>query len=358
MEILIGTYTESLPHVDGKADGIYAARYDASSGEISDLQLAGVLRNPSWVTSRGSFIYTVIETTEFESKPGGGVAALRLGQVGAPLTELSTRGSRGVEPAHLEVDPSGRWLVVSNYRDGSIASFPIREDGSIGHVAHEVHHEGSSIRADRQAGPHAHQVVFGGPRNRMFVPDLGLDLVKAYSLDVETGRMAEIQAETIACRPGSGPRHMVFHPENRYAFTINELDNTVSAFLQVGDHGWTEVAYTSTLPEGFIGHNQTAALRIDRTDSILYASNRGHDSVAVIDFNKNEQTIALRETVATRGLEPRDIVLAPDGRFLLAANQNSDAITTFAVDDVGGLRFTGELLSVPTPVCLTFVEGR
>jgi len=352
-ELLIGTYTEKLPHVDGKAGGILTA--DVTDGVVGASHVAAVVRNPSWVTTTrdGRFLYCVVETTEFESHQGGGVAAFAREPDTGALTLLNTAPSAGIEPAHLELDPSGRFLLVANYRSGSVSVFALQPDGALGAMVDHVQHDGSSVHPVRQTGPHAHQVLFDPVTGHVLVPDLGLDAVVVYSLD-DSGHLVELRGSRLDLAPGAGPRHLAFHPDGEHLFLLNELDNTLVALRRDGEvFRVTDVK--STLPEDFTGHNQTSEVRVATSGRLVFASNRGYDSIAVFAFDADLGTVDLKAVEPTRGSEPRDFIQTPDGSLLLVANQDSDTIVTFAVDEgVPSLTFTSTQV-VQTPVCLRLV---
>lgn len=361
MRLFVGTYTERLGFVDGKADGITSFRYDPDTGELGDRSDHPGVRNPSYLAVDAShrWLYSVNETTAFAPQPGdersgGGVSSFAIVEDGRALQPLNSRHSEGVEPCHLAIDASGGWVAVANYRSGSLATFPRDDDGGLGPVADVVQHAGRSVRDDRQEGPHAHQVYVDSGDGRLLVPDLGLDRVLVYGLDTATGRLGRDDAQTVTLQSGAGPRHVAVHPDGSL-LVLNELDSTIARVRRDGD-GRSEPPTVSTLPETFSGHNQTAAIRISPDGRFVYASNRGHDSIARFAYDTTGG-LSWRGTTSTQGTEPREFTLSPDGRFLLAANQNSDTIVVFSVDtDTGDLHATGPPTSVETPVCLVFVD--
>jgi 6-phosphogluconolactonase len=346
-QLIVGTYTESLAHVDGKADGILAAQLNgATLGATTTL---AEVRNPSWVTlsADGRNLYSVIETVEFDGIKGGGAAAYARDPETGALTLLNTAPSQGVEPAHLELDPSGKFLLVSNYRTGSVTVFRLEADGSLGADVDHVQHEGSSSHPIRQTGPHAHQEVFDPITGDVLVPDLGLDQVIIYAFDSETGHITE--RSRISLDAGAGPRHLAFHPNGNVLFLICELDNTVLTFSRSAD-GFSLADTVSSLPADFDGHNQTAAIRVSTSGRWVFGSNRGHDSIAVFAFDESAVGLKLVGTESTHGKEPRDFIQVEGG--LLVANQDTDSVAFLAFDDASGeLRFV-ESFAVPTPVCL------
>jgi 6-phosphogluconolactonase len=350
-ELIIGTYTERLPHVDGQAEGILACRFE--DGTIGPVRLLAPTRNPSFVvlSADGSRLYAVNETVEFEDHPGGGVTAFARDTSGE-LTRLNSRPSGGVEPAHLEVDPSGRFLLVANYRSGSVAVFALEDDGSIGPMTDHVQHAGSSIDPVRQTGPHAHMILFDPVTNDVLVPDLGLDAVLVYTLSGE-GKLTEHPDRRIGTAPGAGPRHLAFHPDGNHLFGVNELDNTAEVLRRTGD-GFKAINVASTLPAGFGEHSQAAALRVSPSGRTVLVSNRGEasDTIALFRFDPGQGSLELVESVPSSGREPREFIFSPDGRFVIVADQDSDVLVVMEFsDDEPGLHQISSAL-VPTPVCL------
>ncbi len=269
------------------------------------------------------------------------------------LTLLNTASTAGVEPAHLELAPDGRFVVVANYRTGSVSVFARERGGRLGAMVEHVQHGGSSVHPVRQTGPHAHQIVFDPVTGEMLVPDLGLDAVLVYRFGAD-GTITERPEARITGTPGAGPRHLAFHPDGRHLFLLNELDSTLVVLRRdAGRFVQTDVA--STLPAGFNGHNQTSAVRVSASGRSVLAANRGCDSIAVFAFGSGPGTVTLRLVEPSLGREPRDFIQAPDGGHLLVGNQDSDTIVTFAFDEAAPSLTAVSATEVPTPVCLRFL---
>jgi 6-phosphogluconolactonase len=351
--LLIGTYTEKLPHVEGKGGGVLTAGF--TDGIVGQVSVAAVVANPSWLTSTadGRFVYTVAETVEFNGHPGGGVAAYSRDVLTGALTLLNTAPSGGTEPAHLELDPSGRFVLVANYGTGSVAVFVLRADGGLGPMVDRVDHDGRGTHPVRQTAPHPHQIVFDPVTGQMLVPDLGMDAVLLYTLD-EAGRLSELRDHRVDVESGAGPRHLAFHPDGQHLFLVNELDSTL-VVLKRGRGGFEVTDLRSTLPEGFTGHNQAGEVRVAASGEFVYVSNRGSDSISMFSFEAAAGTVELRAQEWTRGRGPRDFIETPDGSRLLVANQDTDSIISFAVDEAEpSLRYASSTRAL-TPVCLRLV---
>ncbi len=243
-------------------------------------------------------------------------------------------------------------MLVANYRTGSVSVFAREADGRLGPMTGQAQHEGRSVHPVRQTGPHAHQIVFDPVTGELLVPDLGLDAVLVYRLG-DGGTLMERPEARIISAPGAGPRHLAFHPDGRHLFLLNELDSTLAVLRRNGDR-FVRTNVASTLPAGFTGHNQTAAVRVSASGKSVLASNRGYDSIAVFSFDAEAATVTLRLVEPSQGREPRDFVQTPDGGHILVANQDSDNVVLFAFDEVAPSLTLASATEVPTPVCLRF----
>jgi 6-phosphogluconolactonase len=351
-ELIIGTYTEAMPHVDGKAEGILSCRYDGAA--IGPLRLLAPTRNPTYLalSSDRRRLYAVHETDTFDGHPGGGVSAFARDPDTGELTSLNSVHSGGVEPCHLDLSPGGRFLLVANYGSGSVAAFELEPDGSIGGMKGHAQHQGSSIHPERQLGPHAHMVAFDPHSGEVLVSDLGLDSVMVYTLTA-SGALVERPERRIEMTPGSGPRHLAFHPDGHHLFVVNELDNTLVALQREGER-FVATAKESTLPEGFAGRSHAAAVRVSPSGDHVLVSNRGaeSDSLAVFRYGPDDGSLTLTQVQATAGREPREFVFDPGGRFLVVANQDSHTLVVFAFDEAGFRLQQVTSASVPTPACI------
>lgn len=350
--VYVGTYTRET------SAGIYAYQFDSESGTAEEIGLVAEMREPSFLALHptGQYLYAVSETDDFDEEGSGSVVSFRVSANSGALTKLNEVSSRGGWPCHLNVDASGSMLIVANYKGGNVASFPIREDGSLGEASSFFQHEGSSVH-ERQDQPHAHSADFSADSGFAFFSDLGLDQVKIYQADPEAATLAPHDPPSVSVEAGSGPRHFAIHPSGRSAYGVNELASTVTVYDYDAEAGALSVAQTvSTLPEGFEGENYTAEIHVHPSGKFVYASNRGHDSIAVFAIDPSTHRLTPKEQVATDGQWPRNFAFSPDGRYLLVANQNSDNIVVFALDEVtGALTPTGVELSIDAPVCLLFI---
>lgn len=352
--VFVGTYTESQ---GSQSQGIYVYRMEPGSGELTFETVVGGVRNPSFLEahSQQGFIYSVNEVGSFAGQPGGGVSAFSIHSAGE-LNPLNSQPSHGEDPCYISVEQTGRFALVANYTSGSVAMLPIQHDGQLGPAAAVIQHSGSSVHPERQTGPHAH-CILPDPTNRFAVAvDLGLDKLLIYKMDLQNGRLhphGEVQVLA-----GAGPRHLTFHPHRPYAYLINELNSTVISYRYDAEAGtFDELQVVPTLPPDFKGENLCADIHVSPNGKHLYASNRGHDSIAAFIIDENHGTLTCHDHTLTGGNEPRNFAIDPGGTFLLAANQKSHTIVTFKIDsDTGRLSRSAHELDVSMPVCVKFAR--
>ena len=362
--VFVGTYSEPILFgtgqvLEGKGRGIHAFHLDRETGALTPGPVAECVRNPSYLAFDPTrrFLYCVNEFKEFEGEPSGAVSAFRIDRDTGALTHLNTRASRGTDPCHLTVDGQGRHVLVANFASGSVCVLGIRPDGSLGEATDFHQHEGSSVNPQRQAGPHAHAVEIDRANRFAFVPDLGLDRVMIYAYDAAAGRLTPNPRQPwVATAPGAGPRQLVFHPNGRFAYLINELDSTMTAFRYDEEAGTLVDLHTlGTLPQGFEGRSTCAEVQIAPSGRFLYGSNRGHDSLAIFAIGDDGRLTPMGHE-STRGRVPRNFEVSPDGAFLAAANQDSDSIVLFRIDPTTGRPSpTGRAAEAGTPVCVRFL---
>jgi 6-phosphogluconolactonase len=353
--VYVGTYTRQ----DSK--GIYAYRFQPATGRLTSIGLAGESENPSFLALHPNhrFLYAVNEISNYEGQSAGSVSSFSINLETGMLTLLNKMTTRGTIPAHLVVDQTGKSLVVANYGSGSVAAFPLNADGSVGAASAFVQQTGSST-GPRQRGPHAHAVSLSPDNRFVFVPDLGLDQVLSYRLDAAKGTLPPHDPPFTKVTQGSGPRHFVFHPNGQFAYTLSEMGSLVTVFAYDRADGTLKDLQTiSTLPKDFSGTNNAAELEVHPNGRFLYASNRGHDSIAVFAIDLRANTLTLVEHVPTQGKIPRNFAIDPTGTYLLAANQNTNNIVLFRIDQkTGRLTPTGDDLKTPSPVCLIFLPAQ
>ncbi|MEV6891382.1 lactonase family protein [Kribbella sp. NPDC051137] len=329
--IYVGSYTTQT----GGGDGI-------AVGPLDGLAVAATIADPSFLvrSADGRFLYATNEEQD------GQVAAFAIGADGG-LELLNQQPTGGAHPCHLDIDPSGQYLLSANYSSGSVAIHPIGADGSLGEATQILQREGSGPNKDRQEGPHAHQIAFDIEGAYVFDVDLGSDTVYSSTLTPD-GRLEEV--DRLHVHPGAGPRHLVFHPSGVAAYLINELDSTLTVCSYANGKLQT-VQTASTRPADSPGENYPAELLISADGRFLYGSNRGDNTVAVFAVTPDGLSVELVQTISSGGSWPRHLAFSNDGTVLYAANEQSDQIATFSIDD-GRLTAAGEPVSWPKPVCV------
>jgi len=352
MFVYFGTYTGNKSH------GIYVSRFDLNKGQLSSPELAAESKNPSFLAlhPNGRFLYAAGEVAEFQGKLEGVVSAFELDSRTGKLALLNQASSRGSGPCHVSLDKTGRCLLVANYGSGSIAVLPVQENGRLAEASTVIQHHGSSINSQRQEGPHAHFIT-SEPNNRFVLAcDLGLDKVLVYRLDSTRAELASNDPPSAALKPGSGPRHLAFHPNGRFVYVINEMASTVTAFDYDSARGrLKELQTVSTLPDGFKGNNSCAEIQIHPSGRFVYGSNRGHNSIAVFAVDSSTGNLKLIAHQPTQGKTPRHFALDPSARWMLVENQDSDNVHLFEVDDTTGqMKPTDKSIEVGAPVCVVF----
>jgi 6-phosphogluconolactonase len=353
MPVYIGTYTS------GRSKGIYVSRFEPATGRLSVPELAVATPSPSFLALHpgGRFLYAAGESTNLGGKRVGAVSAFSRDAKTGQLTLLNRQSSGGAGPCHLAVDQTGKCLLVANYGSGSVAALAIQADGTLAEPGAVIQHQGSSVNAERQAGPHAHFIT-PDPANRFALTcDLGLDQVLVYRLDAAKATLTANDPPIAAVKPGSGPRHLAFHPAGRFVFLISEMGATIIAFAYDAERGTLKALQTvSTLPENFAGVRSGAEVQVHPSGKFVYGSYRGHDSIAVFGFDPAAGKLTFLERQPTQGKTPRHFAFDPTGQWLLAENQDSDSIVVFQVDSkTGRLSPTGQTVSVGSPVCAVFV---
>jgi 6-phosphogluconolactonase len=351
--LYVGTYTEHA------SKGIYAFRYQSTSGEVTPLGLVAETANPSFLTmdSRGKFLYAVNELTKYEDQSSGALSAFSIDRNTAKLTLVNQVTSRGADPCYLTIDHTGKYVLVANYTGGNIAAFPVTTTGGLGTASGFIQHKGVGVNPERQEGPHAHSIDLSLDNRFAVVSDLGLDELLVYRFDAAKGSLTPNTPPFAKVAPGAGPRHFAFHPNGRFGYEIDEMASTVTSFSYDSRAGVLKTLQSiSTLPKDFSGKNESAEIQVHPSGKFLYASNRGHDSIAVFAIDSSKGTLTLVEIVSTQGKTPRNFTLDPTGSRLFAANQDSGTIVAFNVDpQTGRLTPSGKVLQVPDPVCIKFM---
>ncbi len=340
----------------GEAKGIYRTNFDPESGALENPVLAAEYPAPGFLALHPEkpVLYAVGRPEKPTPDGFGTLAAFTIGEDDA-LTFFGESSSAGKNPCHLAVDAAGRTVAIANYSDGSISTVRLGEDGSPEKPVSVIRNEGRGPNERRQEGPYAHGVYFDSANARLFVPDLGLDQVLVYRFDAGSSEISA--AEPLATAPGAGPRHMAFSPDERHAYVINELDNTVLVASHQ-DGKFETIQTAGTLPSDFTGENTTAEIEVHPDGRFVYASNRGHDSIVVFRRDPESGRLELVQHAPCAGKTPRHFKIAPGGRWLLCAHQNSHTISSHPLDpETGKLGAAVSTVEAPNPICILFRGG-
>ena len=344
------------------ASHVYVSSFDEGSGELSAPRQAAEIGRPGFLAihPQGETLYAVGRESEAGETAKGFAAAYAIDRASGDLEELNRATTAGRGASHVAVNRAATALVAVNYGDGNTVSVALEPNGRLGDLVSDMPHEGSGVHPQRQTAPHPHSANFTPDGRLVVVPDLGTDELVAYAIEAGTARLERRPDPQVRMAPGSGPRHMTFHSNGRWAYVINELASTVTVLeYDAGSLGLEVIQTVSTLPDDYAGaRNTTAEVLVHPNGRYLYGSNRGSNTIAVFSINPSDGRLSPVERVSSGGDWPRNFRLSPDGRFLLVANQRSDDVQVLAVDPgTGKLVPTGMSIEVPIPMCVRFVPA-
>ena len=351
--IFVGTYTNK----EGASRGIYAVKLDPATGEFSKPVVAAEARNPTFLdlNPNGRVLYAVGENEDTLGQKGGAAVAFNFDPATGQLTPLNTESTGGLGCCHLRTDATGRALILASYNGGEVTAFPLDAAGRIGPRGSFVKHTGPlGPNKNRQEKPHAHSITISPDNRFVYACDLGLDKIFRYALDPATATLTPNGA-TLA-HPGDGPRHAKFSADGKFLHVLNELSCSVSTYACDPTTGELTFQQTiPTLPADFKGENTCAEIRLSSDGCFVYASNRGHDSLAVFSRDLTKGTLTLVEIVPCGGKHPRNFNLTPDGRWLVCASRDTNNLVSFRIDEKSGrLTPSGHAVTIPQPVCVLF----
>ena len=346
--LYVGTYGE----------GVYAYRYDAGSGELEPLNLAGKVANPSFLATDRDYKY-LFAASEVEGDKPGVVAGFAIDRTTGALTALNSRSAEGKGTCHLAVDHTGKMLIAANYTSGNVPAFPIESNGKLGPLSSLMTAEGSGPNKERQEGPHAHETVFSADNRFAYVPDLGLDEIRIYKVDAAHAKLTPNDPPVAKTDPGSGPRHIVLSHDGKFAYVVHELIPQVSVFSRDSASGaLTHLQTISSVPDGFKGLSNPAEILLDRSGKYIYASNRFFGAIAVFKVDPADGKLTRIQVIETGGEMPRGVALDPSGKLLFAGDQKQNKFVLFSVDQTTGkLTLTKRSFAVPSPVAFLFVPA-
>ncbi|RYF88290.1 MAG: lactonase family protein [Chitinophagaceae bacterium] len=354
-QLAVGTYT------NGKASkgGLYLFEFDSRHASSILLDSLNIL-NPSFVAVApgGKHLYAVREETG-GSNYGGAVAAIAVQREQGRLKAMNEQPSMGNHPCYVALHRGGKWLAVGNYSSGTVAILPVAEDGALAPAVTHIAHQGSSVHRGRQAAPHVHATVFSPDGNFLLVPDLGTDKLMMYRFDQKTGGLKPAANAYAASSPGAGPRHVAFHPSNKFVYLVEELTGTIAAYRYGAAEGsLTLLQNIASTPPAFTGFAGSADVHVAPNGKFLYASNRGDaNNIAIFSINKSTGLLTPLGHQPTLGKAPRNFTIHPSGRWLLVGNQDSNEIVVFEINKTTGLLTdSGKRISLHKPVCLQWVR--
>ncbi len=348
--LLIGTYTT------GKSEGVYVYRFNSTTGDFDSVSMVKS-SNPSYlaISPDEKFVYAVNEGADKGN--GGKVTAFTFNKADGKLSFIGQQPSAGDDPCYVSVDKTNKWIAVANYTSGTLSVLPINKSGGIDPATTAIQQTGYSVNTERQTSPHMHCAIFSKDNKYLFAADLGTDKVMIYSFDEKTGKLAEATSPFIMTKAGTGPRHLTFHPNNKYAYLIEELTGTISAY-NYKNGAFALFQNASALPPDYMGSIGSADIHVSADGKFLYASNRGEsNTIAIFKIDQKSGAITLVGHQSTLGKTPRNFNFDPSGNFLLVANQDSDDIVIFKVDkQTGLLSDSGKRINAGNPVCIKWIS--
>jgi len=339
----------------GDEGAIHACHLDLSTGQLQLIDRTTDVEHPFFlaVSPARKHLYSIHAPGQFGGTNPEQVAAYEIVGRTGKLKLLNRQSSLGTASCYLDVDHTGKSVLVANYSTGSVAAFPITEDGSLGEAESFIQHAGSSVDPARQKGPHAHSIVVSPDNRFAYAADLGLDQILSYRLDPATAGLTPNRQAFVRTPPGGGPRHLTFHPNAKHLYVINELENSITRYDLETDSGTLIERQTiSTLPADFDGVSYCADLKITPDGRFLYGTNRGHDSIAAYRIGADGQ-LTLLAIEPSLGKGPQNLAITPDGKLLLCANMPGNNVAVFKINhETGELTPVGDPLSIPSPSCI------
>lgn len=344
--MIVGTYTHS------GSKGIYVYNFNADSGNVELVSTASDIKNPSYLWVSKENVYAASETN---GDTPGSVSAYSLDKQNGSLHLLNNLPTGGDDPCFVEADASGKFVAVANYSGGSVTIFPTDEKGALIDKKQLVQHEGGSVNPDRQQGPHVHQSIFSPDQKFLLTPDLGKDEVMVYAFDKSKAQPLSLHA-TIQCAPGSGPRHIAFHPHKKFAYLMHELKPFVTVY-SFDNGNFKAIQNINAYPEDFEGNKDGAEVMVSPDGKFLYTSQRAdQNTIGIFQIDEATGELTLKGFEPVLGKGPRYFTFDPSGKFLLVANQLSDNITIFEINKETGMLKPSGNIDIPIPVCIQFAE--
>jgi 6-phosphogluconolactonase len=350
-DLIIGTYT------NGTSKGIYVYRFYVDNGRLAYLNQVDDVSNPSYLTvsDNHKFVYAVNE----DPKVIGGVSSFTFDAASGKLTPINRQSSEGTDPCYISVDKALKHAFVANYSGGSLTVLPINKDGSLGKPVQNIADEGHGVNPDRQEKPHVHTAVLSPDEKYLLYTDLGTDKLNICRYHPsEAQPLQKINEDAVSVKGGDGPRHLDFSPDHKYLYLVTELGAKIYEYQYKGGK-LKEVQSVTMIPDGFTGMVGAADIHVSADGRFLYASNRGDaNELVAYSINPENGNLTFLQRISTEGRTPRNFVIDPSGKFLLVANQNSDSVIVYRIDQATGkLMPTGARLQIGNPVCLKFAPA-
>lgn len=344
--LITGTYTGGL------SKGIYVYSFDSNTGKTDSISMVEA-SNPSFITLSPDQKYAFVVHENGKDGKGGTVSSYAFNKSLGQLTLINTQSTEGDYPCYVEIDKSGRWLFVANYGTGNFTSYPVSDTGSIGDPKETIKHVGTGGNPERQEGPHVHSTNISPDNKNLYVADLGIDKIMLYDFNAADGSIKPSPAVSAESRPGSGPRHIAYHPNNKWLYLMEEISGTVTAYEFKADK-FRELQRISSVEKNAKGEAGSADIHVSADGKFLYASNRGDfNNIVIYQIDGNKGTLKQAGFQPVLGKGPRNFSIDPSGKFLLVANQGSDEVVVFSRNEKTGLLTdSGQRILVGKPVCL------
>lgn len=350
--LFAGTYTK------GTSKGIYAYRFQGKTGDLIPMGLVAETEDPTFLalSANHSFLYAANEVGNYKNTHSGLISGFAIDHLTGKLKPVNAVASAGAGPCQISVDHTGLALFVANYGSGSAASFQLGSNGRLSAAVSQFQYSGHGPNKSRQESAHTHCTTVSPDNRWVLVNDLGLDRIMVYRLDPNTAKLTPNDPPYWSAKPGVGPRHLAFHPKAAFAYSVNEMASSIDTLAwNTGTGTLTMIDTVSTLPPDFHSESTAAEIAVDSTGHFVYASNRGHDSIAVFSIDQKTGKLTPVEFTSSGGQEPRFFTLDPTGLWLLAANQTTGNIVVFKRDPTSGrLIPAGKTQALDSVVTLVF----
>lgn len=334
--LYVGTYNGE------NSKGIYYYDFNTNTGELTNKKLAIEAINPSFlsISSDRKHLYSVGETNNFDENNSGVVNAYNIEKNGS-LQFLNKVSSNGAHPCHVSLSSDNTKVAVSNYTGGTVSIYNVQKNGSLDNAFQVINHNGAGVKS------HAHSAKFY--KNELYIADLGRNFLAQYVKN----KNQYLLKENYMMAPKAGPRHFEISKNGKFIYVINELNSTITTLKKESDK-YTEIQTISTLSNDFSEFNACADIHLSKDEKFLYGSNRGENTIVVFKRNTKNGTLEKIQSISVEGNWPRNFTLAPNGEFLLVANQRSKDISVYKVNKSSGELTFENSIEVPTPVCLLF----